>query len=486
MLRVAAYCRVSTGCDAQMGSYDNQVEMYIKKIANNPDWQLVDIYADPAMSGTTDQRPDFKRMLQDAENNAFDLLLVKSISRFARNTLVTLETINRLKSLGIGCFFEQEKIDINNPTSEIMLSVLSAMAQEESRNTSERIKRGLRMNYARGNVPWVPIYGYTRIDGEPYKIVENEAEVIRRIFDEYNKGINSQTIVDELNSEGIPSPGGSIWSINMLANLIKNEKYVGAVITNKYYVESYLTHKRKKNKGEIDQFSHSDDHDPIVDMETFETAQEIRKLRGKYIYPYGEYMVCPECGGKVKKVSPGWGCSCEKFYIPNSRLEKAMLNAYELLEDSTDPVTAEMKKENPEMKTVEYWWLRKLVDRITFEKNGRFMTVHWLCGQKTEVPTEYYRMKSDIRVMKMKRKKEEDAARKSCNSASGNTTSESRKSHRSNPEVVKISCKKKQEFFRGKGVRIYAGSNKNTGVPCNEKAAGGGLHKGVQHNEMPG
>ena len=188
MLRVAAYCRVSTATEAQMGSYDNQVQMYMNKIANNPDWQLVDIYADPDVSGTTDKRPNFQRMLRDAENKAFDLLLVKSISRFARNTLITIETIRNLKSLGIGCFFEKENIDTSSPYSELMLTILSALAQEESRNTSERVKKGIRMNQARGNVPWVPIYGYTRVDDKPYVIVEEEAVVIRRIFDEYNKG----------------------------------------------------------------------------------------------------------------------------------------------------------------------------------------------------------------------------------------------------------------------------------------------------------
>ena len=405
MLRVAAYCRVSTATEAQMGSYDNQVQMYMNKIANNPDWQLVDIYADPDVSGTTDKRPNFQRMLRDAENKAFDLLLVKSISRFARNTLITIETIRNLKSLGIGCFFEKENIDTSSPYSELMLTILSALAQEESRNTSERVKKGIRMNQARGNVPWVPIYGYTRIDDKPYVIVEEEAIVIRRIFDEYNKGVNSKAIVDGLNRDGIPSPGGSLWSVNMLAYLIKNEKYAGFLKTGKYYTENHLSHKKKKNNGEIEQYTINNHHNPIIDMETFETAQEIRKLRDEQTYPYGNHLICPNCGKKVKKVSPGWGCSCGKFYFPNSRLDKAILKAYEMLEDNSDPVTAEIKKEHPTMETVEYWWLRKLVDRITFDKDGRLITVHWVCGQKTELPTEYYRMTADMK--NMRKKKEE-------------------------------------------------------------------------------
>ena len=405
MLRVAAYCRVSTATEAQMGSYDNQVQMYMNKIANNPDWQLVDIYADPDVSGTTDKRPNFQRMLRDAENKAFDLLLVKSISRFARNTLITIETIRNLKSLGIGCFFERENIDTSSPYSELMLTILSALAQEESRNTSERVKKGIRMNQARGNVPWVPIYGYTRIDDKPYVIVEEEAIVIRRIFDEYNKGVNSKAIVDGLNRDGIPSPGGSLWSVNMLAYLIKNEKYAGFLKTGKYYTEDHLSHKKKKNNGEIEQYTINNHHNPIIDMETFETAQEIRKLRDEQTYPYGNHLICPNCGKKVKKVSPGWGCSCGKFYFPNSRLDNSILKAYEMLEDNSDPVTAEIKKEHPTMETVEYWWLRKLVDRITFDKDGRLITVHWVCGQKTELPTEYYRMTADMK--NMRKKKEE-------------------------------------------------------------------------------
>ena len=152
--KVCAYARVSTEFEQQMGSYENQIDIYTEKITSNPEWEFVGVYADPGLSGTTDDRPEFQRMLRDAERHKIDIILVKSISRFARNTLLTVRTIRYLQSLGVAVIFEKENIDTSKPYSEMMLSILSAFAQEESRNISERVKKALRMKIANGDLPW--------------------------------------------------------------------------------------------------------------------------------------------------------------------------------------------------------------------------------------------------------------------------------------------------------------------------------------------
>ncbi len=398
-LRVAAYCRVSTGFGEQMNSFDNQVSIYMDKIAKNPNWVLADIYADPAISGTTDNRPEFQRMIQDAEKGQFNLLLVKSISRFARNTLVSMQTVQHLQSLGIGVIFEKENIDTTKSYSEMMLTILSAFAQEESRNISERVRKGKRMKEARGEIPWNPLYGYTRVDDTPFVIVDNEAEVVRRIFSEYISGAGLAEIMEALNREGIPSPGGTLWIKNSVTNVLRNERYCGDVMTMKVYCHDHMTHKYKRNQGEVDQYLVEDHHTPIVSREIFKCAQEIRKLRKDNVYPYQGFLVCPNCGRKLVRMMRGWGCSCNRFYIPATKLNAALLKAYEAFDpsDTADEKSRMIKVQNPTVNSVEYWWLKELVDRITFDGDCKNLTVHWICEKKTEVPTGYARMWGDIK-----------------------------------------------------------------------------------------
>lgn len=410
-LRVAAYCRVSTGFGEQMNSFDNQVNIYTDKIARNPNWVLADIYADPAISGTTDNRPDFQRMLKDAELRRFDLLLVKSISRFARNTLVSVQTVQHLQSLGIGVIFEKENIDTTKPYSEMMLTILSAFAQEESRNISERVKKGKRMMEARGEIPWNPLYGYTRVDDTPYVLVDHEAEVVRRIFSEYVSGKGVCEILEDLNKEGIPSPGGTLWIRNSVNNVLRNERYCGDVMTMKVYCDDHMSHKYKRNQGEVDQYLVEDHHTPIVSRETYRLTQEIRRLRKDNVYPYQGFLVCPNCGRKLVKMMRGWGCTCKRCYIPLDRLNAAMLKAYEEFDptDTADEQSQLVKAQKPTMDSVEYWWLKELVDRITFDTDGRTLTVCWICEKKTEVSTGYKRMWADIKYndLREQRAKEE-------------------------------------------------------------------------------
>ena len=190
----------------QLGSCNNQVDVFMAQINENPEWELVEIYADPEMTGTTSDRPEFKRMMEDAEKHEFDVLLCKSISRFARNTLISVQSVRRLQALGITVIFEKENIDTSNKASEVMLTIMSAFAQEESRNISERVKAGLKLHYQNGEALWSELYGYRKVKDQEYVIEGNEAAVVRRIFNAFEKGSTVRDIVASLNSDGIPSP----------------------------------------------------------------------------------------------------------------------------------------------------------------------------------------------------------------------------------------------------------------------------------------
>ena len=412
-MKVAAYCRVSTGYGEQMDSFDNQVDVYMDKIRKTPGWDLADIYADHEVSGTTDKRPEFQRMLQDAERGKFQLLVVKSISRFARNTIISLETVRHLKSLGIGIVFEKEQIDTTQPFSEMMLTFYAAFAQEESRNTSERVKRGIKMHQARGEVNWCPLYGYERVNDVPFTIVEHEAAVVRRIFESYVNGLTTHEIRNQLNEEGIPSPSGSLWGDSALASLLQNERYTGLVLTSKFFTDNHLNHKMKKNRGEVEQIRITEHHTPIISEALFADAQFVRQMRRENTYPYGNFLVCPFCGERLVRQQSGWGCKCERFYIPKDKLKKTVIRAYAELdtEGIEDGMVRELKDAYPEMGTVEYWWLKDLVDHIGFSLDGKTMKVHWKCGKQTEVPTDYNRMRADIRSRTVREARREQAAK---------------------------------------------------------------------------
>ena len=395
-LRVCAYARVSTLSDQQESSYDNQVEIYTEKITNNPDWEFVGIYADQGLTGTKEERPEFQRMLKDAEKGKIDIILVKSISRFARNTLITISTIRRLQELGVAIIFEKENIDTSKPYSEMLLTLLSAFAQEESRNTSERVKRGKRMRAKNGEAGWNPIYGYKKEGNVPYVIVEEEASIVRRIFDEYEKGKSTHAIAKELNLENELSCEEKEWNQPTIQRMLMNERYAGDVLTNKEFSENYLTHKKVRNRGEVDQFLLEGHHEGIVTKEQFQRVRKIRELKDSWQYPFDNLLVCPCCGKSMKKKTIDgiayWCCMSDEFYARDTRVREAAVKAYSQLELTgiTDEKTIQIKTENPEMESAEYWWIGDLVREITFGKfTGRkdaTVTVHWNCGVETTAP----------------------------------------------------------------------------------------------------
>lgn len=257
-LRVAAYARVSTELEEQQSSFISQQKYYLDKISDNPKWIFVEVYADEGISGTQAfKRENFMRMIKDAEAGKIDLILTKSISRFARNTLDTLNYVRLLRANNIPVVFEEENINTMDMSGELLLTVLSSVAQQESQTISSHIRLGYKMKRERGElVGFNSCFGY-RYDSKKneMKIIETEAKVVRMIFDLYLKGYGSSSIANTLTDLKILTPTGKEqWSYTTVSQILKNEKYAGDVMQGKSYVVDSLTHKRKVNNGEEDKY----------------------------------------------------------------------------------------------------------------------------------------------------------------------------------------------------------------------------------------
>ena len=401
-LRVCGYCRVSTDLESQKESVDNQIELAADKIRSNPDWEFAGIYADPDYTGTNEERPEFQRMMNDARRHKFDRILVKSISRLARNTVLIIETLKELTELGITIEFEKEGIDTAGVYSELLLTVLSAFAQEESRNISERVKKGLRMRAQNGEVSWTSVYGYTKEGDEEYIIVEDEAEIVRRIFDEYEHGAQPTEIARRLNEDGHPSPSGQDWTITNVKYILTNPKYAGEILTNATYTENHMSHRQVRNKGQVERIHLKKHHDAIVPREQFYRVKKIEEMKRTGQYPFMGMLICPLCGRELKKVRPSnnayyWGCEDDGFYIEHGKVEDAILRACE-------------REGNEVPQKVDYWWMDGLIDEVTFGchygVNDRTVTVFWHDGLETTVDSKVMYL---WRLKKFLNKKKESA-----------------------------------------------------------------------------
>lgn len=212
--RVGAYCRVSTDLETQQLSLESQMVGFREKIEKTPGWKLAGIYADEGITGTSARkRPKFNQMVKDAMAGKIDTIITKSISRFARNTVDCVATVRKLRDHGVNVYFEKENLDTSSPASEMVMTILAAFAQEESRSISENLKWGIRKRYEKGEGRWVPVYGYRQDEDGNMVIEPTEAETVQRMFDLYRKGMALPAIVDQLNADGIPSPRGSNWTV---------------------------------------------------------------------------------------------------------------------------------------------------------------------------------------------------------------------------------------------------------------------------------
>ena len=280
-LRVTAYARVSTDMEEQLNSFNSQKKYYAEKINDNPEWTYVELYADEGISGTQDfKRTQFLKMIDDALDGKFDLIITKSISRFARNTLDTLKYVRLLREHNVGILFEEENINTLDMTGELLLTILSSVAQQESETISNHVKLGHKMKIQRGElVGSNNCLGY-RYDSKTNEmtIIEEEADIVRMIFNWYLEGYGAGLICQKLEEMHIKTfKGKDKWQDTVIYGILHNEKYVGDAVLGKTFTLDPISHKRLKNFGEADKYYIKDHHEPIISREDFEQVQQIIK-----------------------------------------------------------------------------------------------------------------------------------------------------------------------------------------------------------------
>ena len=279
-LRVCGYCRVSTESDNQQGSFELQVQDQERVIRENPAWEFAGIYADEGISATSvEKRKEFLRMIEDCEAGKIDLIITKSVSRFARNLVDCISYIRRLKSLKppVGIYFQNDHLNTLDQSSEMMIAFMSCMAQEESAKKSEAVKYGIRKKFAVG-IPLCPrLLGYDKDRDDKYFIVEEEAQIVRLIYGYYIEGYSTPTIANALTRAGVPTITGqnTVWNSSSVLYILRNEKYCGDVAMQKTYIEDYLTHKAVKNTGKVQAYLLHNHHVPIIPKDEWEQVQEL-------------------------------------------------------------------------------------------------------------------------------------------------------------------------------------------------------------------
>ena len=304
--RVAAYARVSTDSDEQATSYEAQVDFYTRKIKSNPEWEFAGVYADEGVSGTSTRgRDGFKSMVSDALSGKIDLILTKSISRFARNTVDTLTTVRELRAKGIEVYFEKENIYTLDSKGELLITIMGSLAQEESRSLSQNVTWGKRTRFADGKfvLPYKRFLGYKKgPDGMP-EVVPGEAEIVRDIYAWFLGGMTPTGIAKRLMASGVKSPGGKDrWGMPAVRSILTNEKYKGDALLQKTFTVDFLEHRKKRNEGEVASYYVTGSHEAIIDPDEWELVQlEIaRRERLGFAYrgdsPLSGRLVCADCG----------------------------------------------------------------------------------------------------------------------------------------------------------------------------------------------
>lgn len=319
-LRVCAYARVSSGKDAMLHSLSAQVSYYQKYIASHVDWQFCGIYADEAFTGTKDTRAQFQQMLSECRKGNIDLIVTKSISRFARNTITLLQTVREFKAMGVDVYFEEQNIHTLSADGELMLTILASYAQEESLSASENAKWRIRKGFEAGELMnFRYLFGYRIVKGE-VSINEEHAKIVREVFARFIDGATLAEIAHWLNDSGVPPIESGIWTSKKLRAMLSNEKYTGNALLQKTYLNNHLEKKKRINRGELPMFYVEETHPAIVDMITFQMAKERLEEATKYYAPttppsespFSKKIVCGYCGEYVKRAKNNartiWHC----------------------------------------------------------------------------------------------------------------------------------------------------------------------------------
>lgn len=370
-LKVAAYARVSTDEAEQLNSYKTQCEYYTSYIQGKPEWEFVGLYADEGITGTiAKRRKEFQRLIKDSMDGKIDLILVKSVSRFARNTVDSLQTVRRLRDKGVRIFFEKENIDSLDAKCDMILSIYSSLAEEESRSISTNIRWAHQKKVERGEVAlnFNNIYGYQQDENKNVTIKIQEAEVVREIYHKYLIGYSIRRIIRELKENEIKSPlGSSKWSSSTIKGILENEKYIGDVILQKTYKRDFLTQRRIRNTGQAPQKYVENNHPAIVDRLTWNAVQaEIERRnsirsteatgKGRYDmrYAFSGVIECGKYNSKFRrhnytngtKIERTWACKehlkgnkyCTQEIIKEELLEELFVNTLNRLLENRDKV----------------------------------------------------------------------------------------------------------------------------------------------------
>ncbi|HHU5278668.1 TPA: recombinase family protein [Streptococcus agalactiae] len=300
--RVAGYARVSTDHEVQATSYESQMRYYSEYINGRDDWEFVKMYSDEGISGTnTKLRTGFKSMVEDGLDGKIDLIITKSVSRFARNTVDSLTTVRQLKEVGVEIYFEKENIWTLDSKGELLITIMSSLAQEESRSISENVTWGLRKQFAEGKVhfPYTNVLGFKAGEDGAIVVDQDEAKTVRYIFQQALIGKSPYHIAKDLTEQVIPSPSGkSHWNATTIKRMLRNEKYKGDALLQKTYTTDFLTKKKNINRGELPQYYVENNHEAIVDRETFDAVQQVLENKGRKSSTtiFSSKLVCGDCG----------------------------------------------------------------------------------------------------------------------------------------------------------------------------------------------
>lgn len=404
-LRVAAYCRVSSEQDQQLNSFENQVSYYTDYIERNPDYVMAGIYADEGISGTnTRKRSEFNRMIRDCEAGLIDLVITKSISRFARNTQDCLHYSRMLKDMGIGILFEKENVDTTAASGELLFTILASLAQDESRTISENVVWGKQSLFSQGK--WAMctdrFYGYDKDEEGNLIINPEQGKVVKWLFESFINGVNPDVLAKTLNEKGIPGAMGKpAWKVSTVKQVLRNEKHMGDVHLQKWCTPNYLTHKIAKNEGQLPMYQIKDDHEPIVDRELWEAVQLELDRRESFMRehelttmgqftdtrPFSHKVICGCCGHTYSRrtLRRSWGkiitWECGQRYKEKGKrhcLESDILYEQELF----DGFVAAWNKILSRRKTNMRRWERMLENGNPLEKVRAQQFINITAGMK--------------------------------------------------------------------------------------------------------
>lgn len=426
---VAAYARVSTEKEEQEDSFERQVSHYTMLITSKPEWEFGGIYADSGITGTrAEKRPDFMRMIADCRAGKINKVLVKSISRFARNTVDALKYIQELKELGISVYFENENIDTLTPGGEVLITILAAMAEQESRTMSTNIKWTYQKKFKNGEVILNTglMLGYRKAgrkdeEGkEIYIINESEAEIVRRIYREYLAGTTVTRIARGLEADGIPTKlGKKKWSPKVIMSILTNEKYTGDAILGKTFKPDVLSKYRQKNTGQAPMYYAEGTHPAIIDKEMFEMVKvEIQRRKDEQVtavgssrftskYPFSGLLICGECGHKLRRhvrtvgsgiKVPAWGCAnrivngrreCDSHHVNEDTLQHTYTAAISDMIEDTEEIMAAVKDSAGLVMEPENKAALEQVEQKIIDMQNAVLELHKAKQQRSVTATDY-------------------------------------------------------------------------------------------------